>query len=314
MKHTNRLIHCVISRMILGLFVLLSVLSFFTVTHAEETASSTGEITLVFSRTDTRFHFYRIDDVKTDAYGERYRAEFLPKYQNLGLDLSDSDDWDEIVTALAKMIRREKTREDFTIELKNHKGTLRNADLGVYLVIGDERKEGDTVITPAPFLLSLPEWDGKEYTRDLWIDFVKYTSRKEDVIPYRLVKKWAGDKEEERPLEIKVDLYHGKEKARTVTLNKDNQWTYCWKGERDGSAWAVREHAVPEGYREEVEREGGEGEIVFTITNTRTEKPVSPDTGDHKALEPYVIVILGCLVSAGIAGVILLSARDEEEI
>ena len=309
MKHRNRMIHV----LTYSLLVLLSVLSFFTVTHAEETAAATGEITLVFSRTDTLFHLYRIGDVERDAYGERYKAVFLPKYQNLGLDLSDSDDWDEIVITLAKMIHREKTREDFTIELKNHKGTLKDADLGVYLVIGEERKEGDTVIKPAPFLLSLPEWDGKEYTRDLWIDFVKYTSRKEDVIPYRLVKKWAGDKEEERPKEIKADLYHGKEKIRTVTLNKDNQWTYCWKGERNGSAWTVREETVPEGYKEEVQREGGEGEIVFTITNTRTESPVSPNTGDHRKLEPYVIVILGSLLSAGIAGVILLCAKDEDQ-
>lgn len=40
-----------------SLLVLLSVLSFFTVTHAEETAAATGEITLVFSRTDTDASF-----------------------------------------------------------------------------------------------------------------------------------------------------------------------------------------------------------------------------------------------------------------
>ena len=291
----------------LFLAVLLWFTSFSVSPMAEETSSAAGEITLVFSKTDTIFHLYRIGEITGD-----YRAVFLPEYQDLGYDLSDSDQWEEIVNVLAKTIRKKQIPEDCAVELRNHKGSIRNVPLGVYLVIGDERKEEDTIITPAPFLLSLPEWDGKEYTRDLWIDFVKYTSHKEDVLLYRLVKQWKEDKEEERPKEITVDIYRGYQKEKTVVLNRDNQWTYCWKGNRDED-WHVRENAVPHGYRQEVRKEGNENEIVFVITNTKIRKEPAPNTGDLLHLEPYVLVILSALISAMIAGTILLATKDEDE-
>ena len=287
--------------------VLLWLLSFSVSPMAEEPSSATGEITLVFSKTDTVFHLYRIGEIT----GE-YKAVFLPEYQNLGYDLSDSDQWEEIVNVLGKIVRKGKIHEDCSVELRNHKGTIGNVPLGVYLVIGEERKEDNTIITPAPFLLSLPEWDGKEYTRNLWIDFVKYTSRKEDVLLYRLVKQWNNDKEEERPKEITVDIYHGYQKVNTVRLNKDNQWTYCWKGERDEEDWHVRESIVPHGYRQEIFRQCNENEIVFVITNTKIQKESAPNTGDHINVEPYVFVILCALISAMIAGAILLATRDED--
>ena len=290
------------------LFLLIGFLSFPLSLKAEEnTSSSAGEITLVFSKADTVFHLYRIGNIT-----EKYQAVFTEEYQDLAYDLSDSDQWERIVTVLSERIPEEKKKEDYAIELKNHKGSIANVQRGVYLVIGDVRREEDTTITPVPFLLSLPEWDGNKYTDDLWIDFVKYTSQK-DTVYYRLVKKWEKDSEEKRPKEIKADLYHGKEKVRTVTLNKDNQWTYCWKEEKKGEEpWSVIENPIPEGYQSQVRKEEGE-EIVFEITNTCLPREKAPNTGDDIDPGPYVFVTICALASSALAFAILLEAREEEE-
>ncbi len=94
-----------------------------------------------------------------------------------------------------------------------------------------------------------------------------------------LVKAWAGDKKKEnaglRPTAVKVVLSYDGEPVETVTLDKDNNWTYTYKtasGKKDPLKWSVAEEVMA-GYSPSItSTQLKDGKITFTVTNTNDDE------------------------------------------
>ncbi|MCH5198343.1 MAG: Cna B-type domain-containing protein, partial [Oscillospiraceae bacterium] len=79
-------------------------------------------------------------------------------------------------------------------------------------------------------------------------------------------KVWEGDKAENRPAEISVQLYmDGEAYGEEVKLNAENEWTYTWTGLDEDHVWTVDEVEVPAGYRKTASNDG----FAWTITNVK---------------------------------------------
>jgi len=257
-----------------------------------------GSITIVFPKIDTEFDLYRIGRVNEDA-----SVSCVSPFDRLHLNLSDADAWETIAEQCASYVEKTHIPEDAHLRLQNHKGTADHLESGVYLVTGQQKETKQFIISPVPFLISIPQWDGDEYTNRVWIDLVKYTQKDKNLRFYEVIKKWEGDTEEIRPDSISVDLYHNHRRERTIELSKGSHWYYSWYAPVNDSDWTVRESEVP-GYASELAISTEEEKTVFTITNRLLpEKETIPDTSDHL----LVYAISACLsLCLGIGAALIL--------
>ncbi|MBR6595845.1 MAG: Cna B-type domain-containing protein [Oscillospiraceae bacterium] len=143
----------------------------------------------------------------------------------------------------------------------------------VYVVIAREQavvlNAGTAnAVTEIQMIIRIPTLTG---TTENQIDYtyqVKNTAIKNLVV--NVQKVWADEGYYDRPESVEVTLYRDEEVYETVTLNADNDWRYSWTSLTDEYTWTVDEKNVPEEYVKTVTNEGYD----FTITNTRTAKPV----------------------------------------
>ena len=73
-------------------------------------------------------------------------------------------------------------------------------------------------------------------------------------------------------------LCDGETVGEPVTLSRENEWRYTWKGLEAGKDYAVVEEKVPAGYTVSVTREG----TAFTVTNRETTPGPTPTPGPTK--------------------------------
>lgn len=153
---------------------------------------------------------------------------------------------------------------------------------GLYLVVSDSVTIGDTTYTIDPFLVSLPSLNEK----DEWVYDVsaspKSVSHQTVVggkVRYKVVKQWVdAGYESERPDSVTVKILKNGELFTTQILNGDNNWSYSWQADDDGSVWQASEQDVPASYT--VTSEMVNREIV--VTNTYA--PTTPgDTTTRKS-------------------------------
>lgn len=122
-------------------------------------------------------------------------------------------------------------------------------------------------------------------------------------IQYKVVKLWKDEGHEENRTEsIEIDIIKDGETVKTVVLSDDNNWSYSWYAEDDGSVWSVMERNIPEGYSVTVENRL----TTFTVVNSySTPPPDIPQTGDTSNIGFFVILM--CL--SGCALMILTVAQ-----
>lgn len=84
-------------------------------------------------------------------------------------------------------------------------------------------------------------------------------------------KVWDDNGDPDRPKSVKINLLKDGQVAETVTLNKENQWTYTWDDLDDRYTWTVEEEAV-KGYEISYKTEDN---TVF-ITNHNDYVPTPP--------------------------------------
>lgn len=104
-----------------------------------------------------------------------------------------------------------------------------------------------------------------------------------------VMKIWAGDTEEVRPVEISVNLLKNGITEDTQVLSAANQWYYCWRDLSIEDNWTVEEAAVPENYEAScIEAENNSW--VITNTYKAPENPVDPtDPVDPvDPVDPYI--------------------------
>lgn len=114
-------------------------------------------------------------------------------------------------------------------------------------------------------------------------------------IQYKVLKLWKDEgNEENRTESIEIDIIKDGQTVKTVVLSDDNDWSYSWYAEDDGSMWSVIERDIPEGYSMTVESRL----TTFTVINSYSAPPPSdsPQTGDTANMGFYVILmcVSGC--------------------
>ena len=135
-----------------------------------------------------------------------------------------------------------------------------NIDLGLYLVVQNNRVEGYSIIDS--FLVMVPV--EKENNWEYDIEALPKTDIYK-VIDVTVIKKWNSNGSK-IPNSIEIALYKGEEIIDTVTLSKDNNWTYTWENIEKSESYKVLEVNVPDNYTVTYKQ----NEYTFTVINTDT--------------------------------------------
>ncbi len=114
-----------------------------------------------------------------------------------------------------------------------------------------------------------------------------YEQTRPDDTEYSILKLWKDTGvESKRPASIEAELYKDGEYVETVSLSAENNWHYKWTAPGDGAVWTVVETNVASGYTVTVEQR----ETAFVISNTYSENPPPPVTGDSFNLMLYAML------------------------
>ena len=207
-------------------------------------------------------------------------------------------EWNKIASTLDaytkadKLVPTAKATTD-----KDGNAVFSNLKVGLYLVIGCRAEYAEGYCDYNTFLISVPGLDeNEEWIYDVVakpkISHHEITGKD---IEYTVTKLWKDTGyEEKRPKSVEVAIYKDGQKVETITLNKENNWTYTWKAKDDGSRWTTVESKVPEGYYVTFETNGN----TFIITNTYDGEtpPPPPPTGDSANL--YFMIITMSILGA----------------
>ena len=135
----------------------------------------------------------------------------------------------------------------------------------------------------------------------------------DEKIEFKLLKLWKGDREDNRPERIEVEIYRDGVLMETVILSEENYWSYSWSAPADGATWTVLERNVPEGYTMTVENR----EFAFVVTNTwPPEEPEDPgpppQTGDRYHVLRYTVMLYASGITLILLGITGKRKRHEE--
>ncbi len=138
---------------------------------------------------------------------------------------------------------------------------------GLYLLIGDAVKEGDTFYRYSPFIIEIPAPDTSE------VDIIAYPKSKfmswtEETYEYTVKKIWVDDDDfsKIRPTSITAKLYRDGVLYDSIVLDASNDWTYTWTATKY-SKWSVIEEKVPRDYAVIYTNNG----LQYAIVNTYDE-------------------------------------------
>lgn len=225
--------------------------------------------------TEATFRLYKVAEVT--RHGEYVATGRFVEYPvSYGADSAEA--WRKLATTLKGYVAADAQAAPIAIGRISQSGKAFFSTLstGLYLVIGDKYNAFGKDYEPEPFLVSLPSL----HVSDCW-DYeveceVKYTGKVDSVpVDMEVLKVWNDNENPNRPDQIEVTLYAGNIASETVTLNKENNWSYRWYGLYGKTTWSVVETKVPEGYSATVEKQGNR----FVITNTK--EGVVPAAGDR---------------------------------
>lgn len=276
---------------------------------AVSAAEQTGNICLRYAAVSgAQFRLYLAGEI-TDNWEFRLTGEF----EDIPADLNDLDTEEMTVLAetLASYVDADGIQADYTGRTDaSGEVVFDGLPKGLYLVMGERVIQGGVQYDPVPFLLTVPSQDEDgNWVYQTTAD-VKYETSvpSEKETEYSVVKYWSGDGDgSRRPVQITVDILKDGEVFTTQTLSSENNWSYKWSAEDNGSVWSVAEREIPDGYTVQIEK----NKTAFLITNTYAgEESGTPQTGDGQM--PYYMIFL--LAGSGLfmlmAGLVL---KDREK-
>jgi len=156
---------------------------------------------------------------------------------------------------------------------------------GLYLV--DCQADADSEMEMNPVLVAVPMIENHQWIYDVIIDATKF-SKKREMSDFQVKKVWDDKESKDRPASVTIKITNKRTgESKTVTLNKDNNWTYSWKMEKSysGTDWAVSEVDPPVGYKWSVVYDDTTGTGIYTVTNTIKPKESESETDKPKESE-----------------------------
>ena len=273
----------------------------------------TGSIRLNYSAVDNaEFKVYRAGEIT-----DNWEFVLTGAFQDIPADLNDLDTeaMTELSETLAAYAAADGIEPDYSGRTdENGQVVFEGLTKGLYLIIGESVIWDGMRYDPVPFLLTVPSQDAEgawNYQTEADVKYETSVPEKEET-EYKVVKCWVGDGSGSvRPVRITVDILKDGVLFDTQTLTAENNWTYSWTAEDDGSVWQVVEREIPDHYTVKVEK----NKTMFLLTNTYagdTPEEV-PKTGDSSVpLLPVTLLSLSGMVLI-LAGLAVRGRREKDD-
>lgn len=273
----------------------------------------TGSIRLNYSAVDNaEFRVYRAGEIT-----DNWEFVLTGAFQDIPADLNDLDTeaMTELSETLAAYAAADGIEHDYSGRTdENGQVVFEGLTKGLYLIVGESVIRDGMRYDPVPFLLTVPSQDAEgewNYQTEADVKYETSVPEKEET-EYKVVKCWVGDGSGSvRPVRITVDILKDGVLYATQTLSSDNNWSFSWSAEDDGSVWQVVEREIPDDYTVKVER----NKTAFMLTNTYTgDLPEDvPKTGD--AFSPLLLVSILSLSGMVLIliGLMIRSRREKDD-
>lgn len=273
----------------------------------------TGSIRLNYSAVDNaEFKVYRAGEIT-----DNWEFVLTGAFQDIPADLNDLDTeaMTELSETLAAYAAADGIEPDYSGRTdENGQVVFEGLTKGLYLIIGESVIWDGMRYDPVPFLLTVPSQDAEgewNYQTEADVKYETSIPEKEET-EYKVVKYWVGDGSGiARPVRITVDILKDGVLFDTQTLTAENNWSYSWTAEDNGSVWQVVEREIPEHYTVKVEK----NKTMFLLTNTYTgDTPEEvPKTGDSSVpLLPVTLLSLSGMVLI-LTGLAVRGRREKDD-
>ena len=273
----------------------------------------TGSIRLNYSAVDNaEFRVYRAGEIT-----DNWEFVLTGAFQDIPADLNDLDTeaMTELSETLAAYAAADGIEHDYSGRTdENGQVVFEGLTKGLYLIVGESVIRDGMRYDPVPFLLTVPSQDAEgewNYQTEADVKYETSVPEKEET-EYKVVKCWVGDGSGSvRPVRITVDILKDGVLYATQTLSSDNNWSFSWSAEDDGSVWQVVEREIPDDYTVKIER----NKTAFMLTNTYTgDLPEDvPKTGDafSPLLQVSILSLSGMVLI--LIGLMIRSRREKDD-
>ena len=244
---------------------------------------------------ETNVEIYYIASVTND-FRYNLSSDFLSYPIKINGIITD-DEWTTLEQTLNAYIEADSINPIISTKIDENTITLTNLTPGLYFIKTDKIDTEDYTLIFDEFLISIPALN----ENGTWNYNVEVFPKAEEYIPkyekvdYTVTKTWIDDGLS-RPESIDIEIYEDGTLVESKILSSDNNWTYTWTTDDDGSTWTVVERNVKEGYNVSIQTKNRSFYIVNTDPTYQEE---NPSTGDNIKIYLYLFV-------SSLLGIILL--------
>jgi len=285
-------------KIILNLFLLISLLIPYGI-NAKSTSDAKeltdmnkfANLTLNYSYDD-----YEINDVSVKIYHiasitKDFKYELEEEFKDYQINVNGiktNSEWDILKQTLESYIKADNILETEKYLIKDNKVEIKNLEVGLYLIETEVINTENYTLSFSSHLIQLPDLDEDGYWN---YDINMYPkpnifTPKYEIVEYTVIKQWE-DNNENRPKSVEVEIYKDGNLVINQVLSSENNWTYKWDAEDDGSVWTVVERNVPDGYNVTILN----NKKNFIIINTASDyEEKNPQTLDNINLYFYLLI------------------------
>lgn len=261
--------------------------------------TQSSSLTLQYKHNEQRFggieiKTYRVAEVFEDGTFALC-GDFVQYPINI-YGITSQSQWRGVTDALASYAAADGITPT-RVAITDESGIVQFSDIlpGMYMTTSVTADADGDIAVFESFLTVIPSTnDSGEHNYDVtaYPKCEKYTP-KPTTIEYKVVKQWQDNGyNEKRPDHIDIDIIKNGEVQYSQRLSSDNNWSYSWEAEDDGSQWQAVERNVPADYTVTIVKSGS----IITITNICDHTDNPPPTGNTTVIWHYVLIL--CLSGA----------------
>lgn len=225
--------------------------------------SAKGSVDITVKADDTPvsgavFSAYAVANAKLSGNGVSF--ELTDAFTAFGSDVNDIDTSSEL-NELAEYAKKNNVSaiEKTTDESGNI--VFDNLKLATYLIVQTGKTPGYSKCDP--FLVAIPFYENGN-----WVYNADASPKAElqKLCDITISKVWNDGKSSDSHKSVKIKLLKNGKTVKTVTLDKDNNWTQTLTDMPQSDSYSVKEINVPDGYSPVYSK----SEMDFTVTNNQT--------------------------------------------